>query len=191
MHRTISSVLLVLTLAILSGCLTADGTVTADGGATLKLTYPTVATTDADKPARDAVSAPGVSIESLTIVDAATSEKGPRRATATLATADVSKLSQVPLLAGLGAIITRKPAPDGGAALTVTFRPLAAKKKQVDEYAAHTVTVRLHLPGPVTETSGTKTEDGVKWSFPASDWAGGKLQPLSVAYGPAKASPTE
>jgi hypothetical protein len=186
--------LLVATFVLTSGCITADGTVGPDGRASVTLSYPTRATSGNDRFARMAVTASGVTIESLTIGDAKPGAQLPRRATAKLTTSDVTTLSKLPLLRAFGVTITRDPKPDGGGTLTVTVKNGAPKQPDdptVVEMMKRQVRVAVALPGPVVETSARKKNSVVKWKFPAGDFSMGKPLELTATYAPPAAGKTK
>lgn len=176
--------LLLATMLLAAGCITADGTVLQDGGATLTLSFPTVATADNDQAARALVSSPDVTVESVAISDAKAGERGPRRATARVSTKDVTKLGNLPLLRVYGTTITRDATADGGT-ITVKLKNPAPKKPDDPEVARRmkeSVHVTLHLPGPVVKTSATKKDETVEWTFPAGEFSLGKKLELSATY---------
>jgi hypothetical protein len=178
--------MLIAVLVIAAGCITADGTIEPGGAARLTLSFPTVATPQEDKAARALVTAPDVTIESLTISDAAAGERGPRRATAKLAAKSVAPLAQVPLLRALGATVVHDAKPAGGGTVKVELRNATPGKKddpQVVEMMKYEASLRLHVPGPVLETSATAKDGAVEWRFPSGDWTAGKSLALTVAYG--------
>lgn len=181
-------------LLVAAGCITADGTIKQDGSASLTLNFPTPATATDDKAARALVSAPDVTIESLAITDAAPGERGPRRATAKLTTKSVAAFGDLPLLRVVGMAIDHQPKAGGGGTLRLELKNATPKKKDDPDVAAmmkHQALVRLHTPGPVVETSGTRKDGAVEWSFPAGDWTAGKQLVLTVSYGAAAGAGSE
>jgi hypothetical protein len=195
-HRSLFSPAsgLLIALAFLAGCITADGTLQQDGAATLTLTFPTAATKESDGPARALVSAPDVTIDALTITDAAPGERGPRRATAKLSTKKAATFDTVPLLRVIGTTIVHEPKKDGGGSFSLKVHNPKGTKPDDPSVAImekFPVSVRLHMPGPIVETSGTVKDGAVEWTFPASDWTVGKSLTLTITYGPAtgKAAP--
>jgi len=176
-----------MSLVLLSGCITADGAIQRDGTATLTLSFPTAATVENDKAARALVSSAEVTIETLEIGPAASGERGPRRATAKLSAKRAGAFDTLPLLRVIGTTIVHEPKPDGGGSFRLQMknaRPQAKDDPQVANMMKFQASVRLRVPGPIIETSGTQKDGGVEWSFPAGDWSLGKNLELTISYGP-------
>lgn len=190
--RSILGLLPALLLA--AGCITADGTLQQDGSASLTVTFGTTATAEDDKAARALVTAPDVTIESLTIADAAPGERGPRKATAKLATKRVAALDTLPLFRVVGTTIVHEPKADGGGSFKLEVRNATPKKKDDPDVATmnkYQALVRVRVPGPIVETSGTQKDGAVEWTFPAGDWTAGKQLALTITYGPPPAAGPE
>jgi hypothetical protein len=185
--------LLLGAMLLAAGCVTADGTILQDGGATLTVSFPTVATADNDQAARALVSSPDVIVESVKITEAKAGEPGPRRATARVTTKDVTKLANLPLLRIYGTTITRDAKADGGGTITVKLKNPSPKSPDDPEVARRMkeqVRVTVNLPGPVVETSATKKNETVEWTFPAGEFTVGKKLELSATYAPPPAGGT-
>lgn len=171
--------ILALLATCLAGCLTADGTLRADGTGKLTLTYKAAeAVTEASQ--RALMQAPGITIDSVSIKD--------RTVSAALSVSDLAGIGKMPLLNNV--VVTRAVEGDAGV-LTI-----AVKNKQGQaprDKSTPGPTIRLTLPGKVLEASEDGVVDGstVRWSFPLANWLARLDWKLTVRYQTTKDAPAD
>ena len=86
----------------------------------------------------------------------------------------------------VGTTIVHDPKADGGGSLKLELKNATPKKKDDPDVATMNkfqALVRVRVPGPVVETSGTQKDGAVEWTFPAGDWSAGKQLALTITYG--------
>jgi hypothetical protein len=143
----------------LSGCLTADGELAADGTGTLTLTYQAgPGATAASERLR--VEAAGITVDSVTLAGG--------MITAKLRVANLAALSKTILLKDTAVALVS----DGAAQkLTIKSR-VPGNLKKPDDASIPGPKVRLTLPGKVLDANEHGLVDGktVQWSFPLRTW---------------------
>ena len=152
------------------GCLTADGVLDADGGGTLSLVYPVLATTT-DVSQRYLLQAQGVTVESLSISPEHT-------ASAKLRMADVSALGKTVMFKDVK--VTRSTEGSDGV-LTIEITTM---NKAVDKKDLPGPKIGITFPGKVREASESGVVAGthVQWSIPLSEFLSRKTWTLKVRY---------
>jgi hypothetical protein len=172
----------VLLLALgVTGCLTAEGTLSRDGTGTLTLSYKAYAgATEATERAR--LEAPGITIESLTIAP-------DRTVSAKVAVKDLAAIGKTRLLKDA----TVKTVPHGDeSVLTITFVNPATRALGTKNLPGPKV--RVTLPGPVVEANENAVVNGstVAWSFSLADWVARPKWELTARYrnAPSGGAPT-
>jgi hypothetical protein len=152
------------------GCLTADGTLEADGSATLSLSYGVPpGTTDASQ--RSALQAPGVTIESLSV--------SPDHAvSARLRLADPSALAKTAFFKDVK--VSRRTEDKVG----VLSIEITAPDRKVDDKKLHGPKIGITLPGKVLEANEHAVVDGahVQWNFQLADFLARKTWNLMARY---------
>ncbi|MFN8543091.1 MAG: hypothetical protein U0807_02635 [Candidatus Binatia bacterium] len=178
--RVLAACLLAGLAAWLSGCFTVDGTVKADGSATLAYTYTPVAdATEAGERARFV--SPHVTVQSMTFAAG-------KPTVVKVAVDDVTKLGTASAFKGV--TITR--AKDGDEELltivipNIDPRPLASVKGTYDDPK-----LGITVPGTVTKTEPTAPVTGsrVDWKIPLSHFYANHKAELTVRWKPETAAP--
>jgi hypothetical protein len=164
----------------LSGCITADGVLQADGSAKLTLSYPAPpGASEASQ--RERLTAPGITVESLAIAS-------DRTVTAKLLVTDLAAIGKTALLKDV--IVTT--ATDGDAKrLTIAMTLKPSPHKPGDSLPGPSI--RVTLPGTVLDATEQGVVDGasVQWAFRLRAWMARPERLLSVRYRPAPSpSPT-
>jgi hypothetical protein len=164
----------VLTLAAIAvcgvGCIVADGTLDADGGGTLSVTYPVPpGTTDVSQ--RYLLQAQGVSVESFSI-------SPEHMASAKLRMTDVSALGKTVMFKDVK--VTRS-TEDGKGVLTLDITTL---DKPLGDKDLPGPKIGITFPGKVLEASEHGVVDGthVQWTFPLGEFLARKTWTLKVRY---------
>jgi hypothetical protein len=152
------------------GCITADGVLDADGGATLSVGYQVPATTTEDSQ-RSLLHAQGVTVESLTI-------SPEHMASAKLRMADVSALGKTVIFKDVK--VTRSTEGSAGV-LTIDIRTLDKAPK---DNGIPGPKIGITFPGKVLEASepGVVAVDHVQWNFPLSEFLSHKSWTLKARY---------
>lgn len=160
----------------LTGCITADGVVQADGTAKLTLTYPAPPGASVASQ-RDRLTAPGITIDSLSIAPDHT-------VTATLVVSDLAAVGKTALLKD--ATVTTGTEGDIKT-LTIAVRVKQPTRKPNDSLPGPSI--RVTLPGAILDATEQGVVDGasVKWAIPLGDWVARPEWRLTVRYRPAPA----
>src|SRR5262245_25817686 len=170
--RSVAPLCLAVLIAGLSGCLTAEGTLDRDGTGTLTLGYKVPAGMT-EAAVRALLEAPGVTIESVAI-------GADRMVTAKLKITDLAGISKTKLLKD--ATVTHSAKGDDKT-LTITYtNPPAGGAADKSRPGP---TIKITLPGPVTEANEKAVIDGstVTWSFSSiADWVGHDKWELVAHY---------
>jgi hypothetical protein len=177
LQRRLAGMLVLLALP-LSGCLTADGVLKADGTATLTLTYAAPkGSTEAMQ--REQLKAPGITIESLSIGE-------DRKVTAALRVTDLGGIGKMPLLKGT-TVATGTEGDDKTLTIATLVKPLPRKPDE----SVPGPSIHVTVPGKIVEATKPGVVDGssVKWAFSLRDWSGLPAWRLSVRYSPAPKEP--
>jgi hypothetical protein len=153
-------------LIFLAGCFTADVTVKNDGSGTIKMSYdPVVKTTEETE--RKSLTAPGITVESLTIGQ----KNGPDGKPAvnvetTLAVADLTKINSAARFKNFNVKIE-----DAGEGQKRVEAVIKNAKSAKNWTRTDPCTIRLNLPGEVVETSATKEGTStVVWKFSSAEY---------------------
>jgi len=172
--------LLLGVLVFVSGCLTVDATLNADGSATIDMTYPLQAGSKADvEKAR--LQSEYVTLESF-------EELKQNRARAKVKVSDVTKLSTAAVFKDVAVTITKEGADSVLKVVITKPRPVTVK----NEGQAGPV-FTFTLPGKVVKANRDAKIDGnkVTWTLPFIPYVGEKETDLVVTYasGDAAAAP--
>ena len=183
---------LTLLLALpLAACLETDLTLRADGSITGTISW--LAAADMPEAAARALLAhEGITIKRVELKDtevpAATqggAAKKARRVTAEIEATSLVALTGAPLLTALNTSATLGK-PDAGKR-TLTVR--ASKSDRLGPPRTTDNVIRLHFPGPVTETSAKASGSEVTWTVPAREFQEKPSVDLSVVYATEGAPP--
>ncbi len=170
-----AAALAILGLLVLSGCLTADSTMQADGSGTMTLTYPPPGgATKASETKR--FTSDVVTVESLTVA-----ENG-KTATVKLKFTDATKLNTAK---GLGNLtVTRTPG-DGTEKVTIVLKPeMMLKLKPEQAKTEPPLKIKVTLPGTITSANADGKTEGatVTWTVPTGDYLDGPSTELTATY---------
>jgi hypothetical protein len=173
-RSVIASVLPALVLAAIVaggvGCITADGTLEADGSATLSVSYGVPpGTTEVSQ--RYLLQAPGVTVESLTVAP-------DHHVSARLRLADVSALEKTIVFKD---VKVRRRAEDKFGVLSIEITTL---DKKIDDRKLPGPKIGITLPGKVLEANEHAVVDGahVQWDFQLADFLARKTWSLTARY---------
>ena len=175
MHGLRSTLALGLLAVWVTGCITVDGTLRADGTGTLTMSY--VAPPGATEASqRELLQAPGITIKSLTL-------DADRKFSATLDVADVAAIGKTALFRNI-TVTTTAQGDDQVLTIKVLHQPKTLRDKSIPGPK-----IGITLPGKVTEATENAVVDGthVAWSFLLADWISRPTWELTVHYRPAKA----
>jgi hypothetical protein len=164
-------VAVILTMAPLAGCLTADGTLGADGTGTLSLGYGVLpGTTEASQ--RERLKAEGVTVESLTVSG--------DRVSAKLGVSDLAGLGKTALLKDT--IVSTSDDANVRTLKIAVRTPDPAPK--VSDKTKPGPKIRLTLPGKVLDANeqGVVADRTVQWTFTLADWVGKSAWELRVRF---------
>ncbi len=176
-HRRLQAhaVLAVLGLVLLTGCLTADSTMKADGSGTLELTYtPPGGATNASETKR-------FTSETVT-VDSATVSSDGKKSTVKVRFTDATKLSTAPALKNLDVKRTKG---DGTEKVAIVIKPekvLTLKEGQLKDEPP--LSIKVTMPGKITEANAKGTTEGatVTWKVPLADFVTAASTELTLTY---------
>jgi len=168
--RVLPALALVAAVTCGVGCLTADGTLRADGSADLSLSYAVPAgTTEVSQ--RYMLQAPGITIESLTVAP-------DHVVNARLHLADVSALEKTVVFKDVK-VSRPTEGKDGVLAIAIT-----TINKVIDDKTLPGPKIGITLPGKVLEASEHGAVDGahVRWEFTLADFLARKTWNLTARY---------
>jgi hypothetical protein len=176
--RTLVSVLALGALVSwVTGCITIDGTLRADGTGTLSLSYiaPPGST---ETSLRELLTAPGITITSLTLGT-------DRKVSATLGVDDLAAIGKTALFRN---VTVSKTAEGEDEVLTIKTQH---QPKTLSDRSIPGPKIGITLPGKVIEANEKATVDGshVEWSDgPLADWLARPTWELTVRYHVAKSA---
>lgn len=160
---------------LLSGCLTADSTLKADGSGTMQLGYmPPKGATKASETTR--FTSDAVTVESL---DVAADGKS---ATVKLKFTDATKLNTAPALKNITVTRTKG---EGTEKLTIVLKPdQVMKLKPGQAKDVPPLKIGVTLPGAVKDATEKGATEGnkVTWTVPIEDFVGRAQTDLTVTY---------
>jgi hypothetical protein len=162
-------------LLVLSGCLTADSTMQADGSGTMTLTYPPPGGASKASETKRFTS-DAVTVESLTMA------ADGKTATVKLKFTDATKLVSAKALRNLS--ITRTPG-DGTEKVTIVIKPdLVVKLTPEQVKDEPPLKIKVTLPGTVREANAKAATDGatVTWTIPVGDFLANPSTEMTVTY---------
>jgi hypothetical protein len=172
--RVITGAFSALVLAVVVaggvGCLTADGTLEADGSATLSLSYSVPpGTTEVSQ--RYVLQAPGVTVESLTVAP-------DHVVSARLKLADASALEKTVFFKN----VKVRRSTDGK--VSVLSIEITTVEKKIDDKKLPGPKLGITLPGKVLEANEHAVVDGahVQWNFQLADFLARKTWSLTARY---------
>ena len=166
--------LVALAVLPLVACLDADLTLHADGSVAGTIAW------DTTKPLPEAAARSLLTANGVTVKRIETSPAGAAKphVKAEVEAKSIDALASTGLLKALAVTAKLQDAKDGKRVLTVQ----AAKPKNPSESSEGTPNViKLHLPGPVAETSAVSEGNDVTWTVKSSDLAGKSVE-LKVTY---------
>ena len=166
------------TFLLLSGCITVDSTLKADGSGSMTMTYqaPKGATESSEK-AR--FTSDAVTVESVTLT------ADHKTGTVKLKWTDVAKVSTAK---GLSAVTATRTKADGTETLTIKIANASKlppeKRAAVTAMKLEPMKITMALPGKAvhTDTYGVTKDDTVTWTIPAADFALADSVQLTVKY---------
>jgi hypothetical protein len=190
--------LLLVSLALLAGCVTVDVTVKDDGSADLIVSYPALdkVTEEQVKPM---LTAPGVTIKSVSVTpraaakDAATDTPAagaqdgkatPAKAwvntvTATLSVTDVEKIETIPFMTLFGLDVVSTTGDDGQKTLKATLKnPSPGKGPPTPSDNV----ITIHVPGELGETTGIAEAGAAVWKFKTTEYFATAETAFSLTY---------
>ena len=175
----------------LAACLETNLTIRPDGAVAGTISWTPSAKTP-EGGVRAVLTADGVTVKRVELTDIPPDKAvgvPPRlqRVTADVEATSVKALIAVPLFRTL-AVSADLAKPEGGKQ-KLTVR--AANSEGVGKIPDTDNVVRLHLPGPVAETSAKASGSDVTWTIPASEFRTKKTVELSVVYAVEAAPPAE
>lgn len=170
----LASVVVLLALQ-LSGCLTVDGVLNADGTGKMTLTYTAMEGAD-EAMERERLTAQGATIDSLKIAP-------DRKVTAVLRVSDLTAIGKLALLKG-----TTVTTGTDGDAKTLTIANVVKTVPHKPGEAVPGPSIRLTLPGTALDATESGVVDGstVKWAFKLRQWQERPEWKLTVRYRPAE-----
>jgi hypothetical protein len=170
-----AAVTAVLGLVLLTGCLTVDSTMKADGSGTMEFTYPPPAgATKASETKR--FTSEAVSVESAEV-----SPDG-KKSTLKLKFTDATKLSTVEPLKDVKVTRTKQ---DGTEKVSIVIKPvkvLQLKPGQLKDEPP--LSIKVTMPGKITEANAKGTTEGatVTWKVPLADFVSAESTELALTY---------
>lgn len=170
-----AAVLAVLALVALSGCLTADSTMNADGSGTIEMTYPPPGgATKASETKR-------FTSDVVTVESADVSSDG-KKGTIKVKFTDATKLSTA---AGFKNVEVTRTKGEGSETVKLTMKPekvLVLKPGQLADQPP--LSIKVTMPGKITEANAKGTTDGstVTWKVPLPDFVSNAATDLTVTY---------
>ncbi len=171
--------LLLLTLGLLGGCITADMKLEADGSGTLEAKFDPVLPSTAGEERR-LFEGPDVTVEAVEVGEGRTGLTGaiaPEWVRVRVAFMDATKLSLVRRLERFKVELTD--AGEDKKRLTVSIKPQTHGKGFEHK---EPVTIRVHFPGEVVESSARVEGRMVIWSFPAAEFVGASGLSMHATY---------
>jgi len=189
MHwRTWLSLLMALPLA---ACLETNLTLRPDGSVAGTISW-TPSGKLPEAGVRAVLTAEGVTIKRVEVVDLPADKTGgkparPQRVTADVEATSVKALIAVPLFRTLSTSADLGKPEGGKRKLTVR----AANSEGVGPIPDTDDVIRLHLPGPVAETSAKASGNDVTWTIPGSEFKSKKFVELSVVYAAESTAPPD
>ena len=174
-------------LLFLNACLETDLALKADGSLAGKISWTSTAKLP-EQGARALLAADDVTIKSIELkdVDIPAAKAGgtptkAQRITAEVEAKTIAALTSVALLKSLG--VTASTAAAEASKHTLTVK--AARNDRIGKTPDTESVIRLHMPGPVLQTSATSQGDEVTWKVPAADFQKKPSVELTVTYGDA------
>jgi hypothetical protein len=172
--RGVLPALALAALACITGCITVDGTLLADGSGTLTLSYVAPpGSTEASQ--RELLKAPGITIKSATL-------DADRKFSASLDVADLAAITKTTVFRNV-TVTTTAQGDDQVLTIKVVHEPKVLRDKTLPGPK-----VGITLPGKVAEANENGVVDGahVEWTIPLADFLSRPAWELTARYRPAK-----
>ena len=160
----------------LTGCITADGVLRADGTATLTLTY-AASPGESEAAQRARLTAPGITLDSLSIAP-------DRTVTAALRVTDLAAIGKTALLKDARVTTSTE-----GEVTTLTIAVTVRPPPQAPDESLPGPSIRITVPGAILDATEQGVVDGasVQWAFRLRAWLARPDWRLGVRYRPAPA----